>query len=82
VDELHVFSKEKDPFYNRVLLPEYVSEDSLEALEKLKKGELQKIGISPTFQGIGISEIDRKNKNHNGTTDGFEYSMILSLGNR
>ncbi|MGY8913582.1 MAG: molybdopterin-dependent oxidoreductase, partial [Flavobacteriales bacterium] len=27
IDELHVFSKEKEPFYNRVLLPEYVSEE-------------------------------------------------------
>src|SRR5690606_41793815 len=23
-DEIHVFSKEKDPFYDRVLLPEYI----------------------------------------------------------
>lgn len=62
IDELHIFSKEKDPFYNRVLLPEYISEElSWEALEKLKKGELQKLDIT-LHSGIGITKIDKENK--------------------
>lgn len=62
IDELHVFSKEDDPFYNRVLLPEYVSEElSWKALEKLKKGELQKLKVH-LHSGVGISKIDAKNK--------------------
>ena len=62
-DELHVFSKEKDPFYNRVLLQEYVSEElSWEALEKLKKGELEKSDMTLRTRS-GVTQIDRKNKN-------------------
>ena len=83
-DELHVFSREKDPFYNRVLLPEYVSEElSWEALEKLKKGELEKLDIY-LHPGIGIASIDKENKR---VTDdqGNEHSydvLILATGSR
>ncbi|WNJ17849.1 molybdopterin-dependent oxidoreductase [Pontibacter sp. G13] len=59
VDEIQVFSKESDPFYNRVLLPEYVSEDlKWEDLQKLKKGELAKLKIR-IHAGTGIQNIDR-----------------------
>ncbi|MEO0571012.1 MAG: molybdopterin-dependent oxidoreductase [Bacteroidota bacterium] len=45
-DTIEVFSKEKYPFYNRVLLPEYVNEDlPWEALQKLKEGELEKLKV-------------------------------------
>jgi ferredoxin-nitrate reductase len=45
-DEIHVFSKEKDPFYNRVLLPEYVN-DTLpwDKLQKFQKGEFEKMNV-------------------------------------
>jgi ferredoxin-nitrate reductase len=46
-DELHVFSKEKDPFYNRVLLPEYVNETlSWERLQKFKAGEFEELNVT------------------------------------
>lgn len=46
-------SPRKRPFYNRVLLPEYVSEElSWEALEKLKR-RARKIGYYPTFRFRG-----------------------------
>jgi len=46
-DVIQVFSKERYPFYNRVLLPEYVNEDlPWEALQKLKAGELEKLNVT------------------------------------
>ena len=83
-DELHVFSKEKDPFYNRVLLPEYVSEElTWEALEKLKKGELQKLNIS-LHSGIGVRQINREKKTILDD-NGFEHAydiLIMATGSR
>ena len=84
IDELHVFSKEEDPFYNRVLLPEYVSDElSWEALEKLKKGELKKLNVS-LHAGIGISKVDDENKqviDSNGVSHSFDL-LIMATGSR
>lgn len=45
-DEIHVFSKEADPFYNRVLLPEYVNEQvDFDHLLKFKYGEFEKLNV-------------------------------------
>jgi len=46
-DEIVCFSKEKDPFYNRVLLPEYVN-DSLtwQHLQKFRDGEFEKLNVT------------------------------------
>lgn len=61
-DDLHVFSKEKYPFYNRVLLPEYVSEHlQWEDLTKLKYEELLRLNINLHSQ-TSIERIDRTNK--------------------
>ena len=83
-DELHVFSKEEHPFYNRVLLPEYVNDElSWEALEKLKEGELRKLDIS-LHPGIGISHVDRANKQVTDAT-GAVHSydlLIMATGSR
>jgi ferredoxin-nitrate reductase len=83
-DELHVFSMEKDPFYNRVLLPEYVSDElSWEALEKLKNGELQKLEVS-LHPGIGIVKIDDALKcvtDTNGTEHSYDL-LIMATGSR
>lgn len=84
IDELHVFSKEEDPFYNRVLLPEYVSDElSWKALEKLKKGELKKLNVS-LHAGIGISKVDDENKqviDSNGVSHSFDL-LIMATGSR
>lgn len=46
-DEIHVFSKERDPFYDRVLLPEYISDVlSWERLQKLKADEFHSLDIT------------------------------------
>ena len=45
-DEIHVFSKEKDPFYNRVLLPEYVNDTlSWNQLQKFQSGEFESLNV-------------------------------------
>jgi ferredoxin-nitrate reductase len=83
-DELHVFSMEKDPFYNRVLLPEYVSDElSWESLEKLKKGELQKLQVQ-LHSGIGITAIDevaKKVTDTDGTVHSYDL-LVMATGSR
>ena len=61
-DEIHVFSKEEDPFYNRILLPEYVSEHlSWEQLQKIKSEELGKLRLQ-LHTGISVESIDKDQK--------------------
>ncbi|WP_276168701.1 nitrate reductase [Zobellia alginiliquefaciens] len=83
-DELHVFSKEKDPFYNRVLLPEYVSDElSWEALEKLKVGELKKLNVT-LHSGIGVNDINTSLKQVTDSA-GLIHSydlLIMATGSR
>lgn len=83
-DELHVFSKEKDPFYNRVLLPEYVSEElSWNALEKLKEGELKKLDVT-LHPANGITAVDEEKKQVTDTS-GKRHSydlLVLATGSR
>ena len=61
-DTISVFSKEENPFYNRVLLPEYVNEDlSWDALKKFKAGELEKLQVT-LYAKNGIQKIDAQKK--------------------
>ncbi|MGL4632600.1 MAG: molybdopterin-dependent oxidoreductase [Leadbetterella sp.] len=61
-DEIHVFSKEIFPFYNRVMLPDYISgTQSWEQLVKLREDQFKEAGIN-VHKGIGIEHIDRQNK--------------------
>ena len=61
-DEIHVFSKELYPFYNRVLLPEYVNKTlDWEQLEKMREGEMEILNIHLHI-GVSINKIDRENK--------------------
>ena len=84
VDEIHVFSKETNLFYNRVLLPEYITEElSWEQLLKIKNAELSNLDIKihpETF----IDKIDKDNKivtDSNGVTHAFD-KLILATGSR
>ncbi len=84
VDEIHVFSKEPNLFYNRVLLPEYVTEElTWEQLLKIKKTELDKLNIK-VHPETSISNIDKENKivtdshNEKHTFD----KLILATGSR
>lgn len=83
-DEIHVFSKEEYPFYNRVLLPEYVN-NSLDwkQLEKFKEGEIDKLQVV-LHKGISAVSFDRANKT---LTDSLGYvhrydKLILATGSR
>jgi len=83
-DEIHVFSKEKHCFYNRVLLPEYVTDElSWEQLQKIKEKELAKLNIHIYDETI-IEKIKSEKKI---VTDNFgkEYpydKLILATGSR
>ena len=65
-------------------MPEYVSDElSWSALEKLKKGELQKLDVS-LHSGIGISEINDEAKtvtDENGVLHSFDL-LIIATGSR
>lgn len=83
-DEIIVFSNEENPFYNRVLLPEYVTAElSWEQLLKIKEDALSKLNIT---MKSGVS-IDSINTNENiildseGITHSFD-SLILATGSR
>jgi ferredoxin-nitrate reductase len=83
-DEIVVFSKETNPFYNRVLLPEYVTEElSWEQLLKIKEKELKKLKIE-LQSGIYIVAIDKENKyvtDSLGKTHHYD-KLILATGSR
>ncbi len=83
-DELHVFSKEKHPFYNRVLLPEYVNEElPWEALQKLKQGELEKLDVR-LYPNMGVTEVDTEKKivfDASGTAHSYDL-LVMATGSR
>ena len=61
-DHITVFSKEKLPFYNRVMLPDYISgTQKWEQLVKMKDEEEPEYNIRH-LRGIGIEKIDREKK--------------------
>jgi ferredoxin-nitrate reductase len=61
-DTIHVFSKEKDPFYNRVLLPEYVNDSlSWQRLQKFSDGEFDALDVKLQVENEIVS-IDRAKK--------------------
>ncbi|WP_152286769.1 nitrate reductase [Flavicella marina] len=83
-DTLEVFSMEPTPFYNRVLLPEYVSEEmTWEELQKIKKGELDKLNVK-LHASTSITNIDRENKqitDSHGNIHSYDL-LIMATGSR
>lgn len=83
-DEIKVFSKEPYPFYNRVLLPEYVNEDlPWEALLKLKAGELNKLNVLLHPEN-GIEQILTKEKiviDQKGQQHNYD-KLVIATGSR
>ncbi len=83
-DEIHVFSKEPNLFYNRVLLPEYVTEElSWEQLLKIKDLELSKLNVV-LHPGTLIAKIDNTNQkvtDSNGEVHDYT-KLILATGSR
>lgn len=83
-DELHVFSKEIYPFYNRVLLPDYISgAQSWDQLVKLREDQFAEARII-VHKGVGIAHIDR-NAKVVVDTNGVEHTydkIILGTGSQ
>ena len=83
-DEIHVFSKEIYPFYNRVMLPDYISgAQEWEQLVKLREDQFTEANIQ-VHKGLEIVNIDRKNKVV-VDSDGNEHTydrLILGMGSR
>lgn len=84
IDHLQVFSLEPHPFYNRVLLPEYVSEHlSWEQLQKLKADQLDELNID-LIPRVKITLIDQKQKTvTDDSANLYHYDkLILAMGSR
>ncbi|MCL4113300.1 UNVERIFIED_CONTAM: hypothetical protein GTU68_039330 [Idotea baltica] len=83
-DEIVIFSKEPNAFYNRVLLPEYTSEQlTWSKLEKISSGQLRKQDINIHYS-CAIENIDRANKiitDQNGQKYPYD-KLILATGSR
>ena len=83
-DEVVIFSKENFPFYNRVMLPDYISgSQSWDQLVKMKESEETGYNIK-LHKGISIEKIDRENKcviDSKGQTTYYDI-LILATGSR
>ena len=83
-DEIIVFSNEENPFYNRVLLPEYVTDElSWDNLQKIKQEALGKLNIT-LKPGVSIDNINKENNlitDSKGVVHTFD-SLILATGSR
>ena len=84
VDEIHVFSQESNLFYNRVLLPEYITEElTWQQLKKIKNAELDNLDINIHSETI-IENIDKEHKkvtDSKGEIHTFD-TLILATGSR
>lgn len=83
-DAIQVFSREAELFYNRVLLPEYVSEElTWQQLKKIKEGELEKLNIQ-SHKSISIAQIlpqEKKVVDSEGISHSYD-KLILATGSR
>ena len=83
-DEIKVFSKERWPFYNRVLLPDYIN-DSKEWTDLMKatEHELESLNLQ-LFPSNAIKSIDRNAKAVVDSQDiSHEYdTLIIATGSR
>ncbi|MDO6802690.1 molybdopterin-dependent oxidoreductase [Wenyingzhuangia sp. 1_MG-2023] len=83
-DEIDVFSLEPYPFYNRVMLPEYINEEmTWDQLQKIKEGELDKLNVT-LHANCSIEHINREEKtivDSNGKTHSYDL-LIMATGSR
>lgn len=83
-DEIHVFSDEPYPFYNRVLLPEYITKaKSWNDLQKADRQELDSLKLH-LHVSTTIAFVDRVKKSvtdANGVEYGYD-KLILATGSR
>jgi ferredoxin-nitrate reductase len=83
-DEIVIFSKENFPFYNRVMLPDYISGvQQWHHLIKMKDEEEQDFNII-LHRGVSIENIDRENKmvtDSKGAEHCYDV-LIMATGSR
>lgn len=83
-DSITIFSKENFPFYNRVMLPDYISgEQRWEQLVKMTDEEEPVYNIR-MHRGLSVEKIDRENKcvvDSNGAITPYDL-LILATGSR
>ena len=83
-DEIVIFSKENFPFYNRVMLPDYISgTQQWHQLVKMNEDEEQDFNIT-LHRGISIEHIDRINKtvtDSNGIIHHYDI-LMMATGSR
>jgi ferredoxin-nitrate reductase len=83
-DEIVVFSSEPYPFYNRVMLPDYISGvQSWEQLVKMKSDEETRWDIT-LHRGIRVEEINKANKTITDS-EGNKHSydvLVMATGSR
>jgi ferredoxin-nitrate reductase len=83
-DEIVVFSRENYPFYNRVLLPDYISGTlAWDSLVKMSDEEEENFGIE-LHRGVSIEKINRESKtvlDDRGRTHAYDI-LIIATGSR
>jgi ferredoxin-nitrate reductase len=83
-DEIVIFSKENFPFYNRVMLPDYISGvQRWEQLVKMKEEEEDEYNIR-LQRGVSVEHVDRTNKivtDSKGEVHDYDV-LIMATGSR
>jgi ferredoxin-nitrate reductase len=83
-DEIEIFSKEDFPFYNRVLLPDYISGTlQWQSLIKMSDAEEYDYNIK-LHRGVSITEVNREEKtvtDSRGNTHHYDV-LLLATGSR
>lgn len=83
-DEIEIFSKENFPFYNRVLLPDYIS-GSLPWQNLIKMSDEEEYNFNiKLHRGISIEHIDRETKtvtDSRGRTHQYDV-LLMATGSR
>lgn len=83
-DEITVFSKENFPFYNRVMLPDYISgEQQWEQLIKMNDEEEPQYNIR-LLRGVSVEKVNREEKyviDSSGKKTAYDV-LIMATGSR
>lgn len=83
-DEIVIFSKENFPFYNRVMLPDYIS-GTLDWKQLVKMRDEEERGFNITLhRGVSVEHIDRENKtvtDSKGNKHSYDV-LLLATGSR
>lgn len=83
-DEIHVFSDEADPFYNRILLPDFMyGTKTWEDLQKISQDELDKLSLI-LHTNNRVAEVDSRRKmviDSNNVKHSYD-KLVLATGSK